>query len=254
MEENTQKHLLLMSAMSQRMSREFEQKLQEQREEKESEIAEVKQELREKDDQIRALEEKREQEIKALRENSDRAMKEKDKLMKEMKVEVESLTYQLQVQGILQLQHVPYRCTPPVCFTMNNFNKLKTDNKTWTSPDLYTHEGGYKIYFRVNPNGFFNDGNVSVLLYSKPSKFDNQLKWPVKATITLQLLNQHRDQDHITMTTKECQWSKPTTLTTITGWYNTFPHADLEWNDRKQTQYLKNDCLVFRLTKVELKL
>ena len=37
MEENTQKHLLLMSAMSQRMCQEFEQKLQEQREEKERE-------------------------------------------------------------------------------------------------------------------------------------------------------------------------------------------------------------------------
>ena len=235
---------------------EFEQKLQEQREEKEREIAEVKRELREKDDQIRALEEKREQETKALRENSDRAMKalkeEKDKQMKEMQVEVESLRCQLQIKGLVQLQHVPYRCTPPVCFTMNNFNQLKTDSEQLTGPDLYTHEGGYKIYFTVWPNGVHKNGNMTVSLFTKPGEFGDQLKWPVEATFTLQLLSQHRDQDHITFTSSKYQWSRPTEPTCLT-FYPNVTDGNLEWNRRKRTQYLKNDCLVFRLTKVELK-
>ena len=214
----------------------------------------MKQELREKDDQIRALEEKREQEIKALRKNSDRAMKEIDK-QDEGQAASGGGKFDTPTPGpwvrFLQLQYVPNRCTPPVCFTMNNFNKLKTDLGDWTSPDLYTHEGGYKIYFRVIPNSVLNS-NAFVYPSTKSGEFDDQLKWPVKATFTLQLLNQHRDQDHITKTV-ECQWSKPTIPTSDTSPRYTFPHADLEWNDHKQTQFLKNDCLVFRLTKVELK-
>ena len=317
MEQNTHKHLLLVSAMSQRMFQEFEQKLQEQREEKEREIQQMLDEnkkkreepvtqareefdqklqeqreeneremkrmqqmldeseqkreeqltraRKERDDQIRALEEKREQEIKALRENSDRAMKslkdEKDKQIREIQTELENLTYQLQVQGIVQgtvrspvqLQHVPYRSSPPVCFTVRNFNKLKTDNQQWTSPDLYTHEGGHMIRFTVHPNGAANHITVTVSLHAKPGELDQHVEGsnPVKATITLQLLNQYRDRGHFDLTW-ECEWSKQSGPTPIDANTGSIPHADLAWSHQKKTQFLKNDCLVFRLTKVAL--
>jgi len=44
--------------------------------------------------------------------------------------------------------------------------------------------------------------------WSMSGEFDATLQWPAKFTITLQLLNQHRDQDHITVTT-QFQWKKP---------------------------------------------
>ena len=258
MEENTQKHLLLMSAMSQRMCREFEQKLQEQREEKASERKRMQQMLdeskQEREEQITRAREEFEQKLQEQREKREREVaevnKKKDDEVIALRVEVEALTHQLQVQGIVQLQHIPNRCTPPVCFTMNNFNELKTDGREWIGPDLYTHEHGYKMYFVVRPTLLAcRSTHVSVLLYTKPGEFDDQLKWPVEATITLQLLNRYRDEDHITLT-NEWKWSKPTQPTYLTCWHNAISHTDLEWNGRKRTQYLKNDCLAFRLTRV----
>ena len=75
-----------------------------------------------------------------------------------------------------------------------------------------------------------------------------------KVTITLQLLNQHRDQDHITVT-KQFQWMKPESERVCVDYftYTLIAHTDLKLNAQKQTQYtyLKDDCLRFRITKIE---
>jgi len=91
-------------------------------------------------------------------------------------------------------------------------------------------------------------------------EFDVTLQWPEKFTITLQLLNQHRDQDHITVTT-QFQWLRPGrekygaefSIREATSYFTTtlIAHTDLEMNAQKQTQYLKDDCLHFRITKIE---
>ena len=90
---------------------------------------------------------------------------------------------------------------PPFHFTMSDFNHLKTRKTSWYSPPMYTHLHGYKFYIKV----YMSD--LSVGLYSMPGKDDATLQWPAKFTITLQLLNQHRNQDHITVTT-QFQWKK----------------------------------------------
>ncbi len=81
---------------------------------------------------------------------------------------------------------------------------------------------------------------------------DDHLKWPADCTITLQLLNQHRDQDHITVN-RRFQWKKPT-VQYLLGLGPTFSkfiaHKDLDWNTDRQTQYLKNDSLRFRITDI----
>ena len=81
-------------------------------------------------------------------------------------------------------------------------------------------------------------------------EFDATLQWPAEFTITLQLLNQHRDQDHI-IVTEQFQWARPEkgTTTKVGVFHHEFvAHTDLEWNARKPTQYLKDDCLHFRVT------
>ena len=145
----------------------------------------------------------------------------------------------------LQLHHVPYQSTPPVCFTLDNFSKLKAGGKTWTSPDMYTHEQGYKIHVKVYPD---HHGNVSVCVWAKPGEHDARLKWPARASFTIQLLNQHRDHAHYTAKSGVKEWGRPTGDKRIAGWWPFIFHADLDWNADKQTQYLKNDCLVFRET------
>ena len=274
MEDNTQRHLLLMAAASQRMGAEFEEKLQEQR----AETVRVKQELQQekqkivqveqaKGREIQALKEEMDREIQALKEEKDREMQalgeakgkeiqalreEKDRQVGEIREEVARMSLQLQFLGghLQLLHHVPYRSTPPVCFTLDNFSKLKAGRKSWTSPDMYTHEQGYKIHVTVDPD--LRRG-VCVAVYAKPGEHDARLKWPARVSFTMQLLNQHRDHAHYTRESEVYKWEMPTGDKDIAGWWPFTYHTNLDWNSSKQTQYLKNDCLVFRLASVELK-
>jgi len=114
---------------------------------------------------------------------------------------------------------------PPFTFTMSNFNQLKTMDTCWYSPPMYTHnlwiqilhcgvckwvgqgKGTHVTVYLYSMSGECKGTHVTVYLYSMSGEFDATLQWPAKFTITLQLLNQHRDQDHITVT-KQFQWTK----------------------------------------------
>ena len=143
---------------------------------------------------------------------------------------------------------------PPFNFTMSNFNQLKTMDTCWYGPPMYTHTYGYKFFVVVYANGWGRGKgtHVPVYLYSMSGEFNATLQWPVKVTITLQLLNQHRDQDHITVT-KPFQWTKSENDWVYAGDFHSrfVSHAVLEYNAQKQTQYLKDDCLHFRVAKME---
>ena len=130
---------------------------------------------------------------------------------------------------------------PPFHFIMYDFNQLKSKDTSWHSSPMYTHPHGYKFCIAVYPNGWFCGDvgtHVSVYLYSKPGEFDAILQWPAKVIITLQLLNQHRDQDHITVT-KQFLWKRPERDREYVGvGYFTctlIAHTYLELNVQKQT-------------------
>ena len=141
---------------------------------------------------------------------------------------------------------LPYYVTP------SNYNK-----KRIFSPQLYTHPGGYKFELLLFPKGA-NAGTgteVSVAAYSVKGDYDAELKFPVKFTITVQLLNQHRNQDHYTRDI-QCEVTREkigSVVYNIGADWTFILHADLEWNSEKQTQYLKDDCLRFRITKIVVK-
>ena len=238
----------------QKEQKEGEQQLQQQLEQKERQIKHVQEEQEQKDhekqQQIDALkeqimlvkrdhevvEQRREEQIKSLEVQSQQQVERIGKLeqqLKEKEQELEQLNMKLGM--------------PPFHFTMSNFNQLKTKRTNWYSPPMYTHSHGYKFCIEVYPSGrsMARNTHVSVYLYSMPGEFDAALQWPAKFTITLQLLNQDRDQDHITVT-QRFQWNKPERervyVTIFT--YKLIAHTDLD-------QYLKDDCLHFRITKIE---
>ena len=79
---------------------------------------------------------------------------------------------------------------------MENFSKEKEKGKDvdslWYGPAMYTHVGGYKFCIAVYANGIGGGRGkaMAVQLYSLSGEFDGQLKWPVKAKFTIELLNQ----------------------------------------------------------------
>ena len=139
--------------------------------------------------------------------------------------------------------------------------KLKLKDRDVQSQFLFTHSGGYKFCVVASKRGT----HVSVKLEAHSGVFDNSLRWPAKCTITLQLLNQHRDQDHVTVT-KELEWEPPWLAEWATPALghrgkvtrqnrplsilisDTFITCnDLCWNAERQTQYIKNSYLHFKV-------
>ena len=151
---------------------------------------------------------------------------------------------------INKMQSYADKFIPPYDITLSNYRQEKARNGIIDSPPMYTNPGGYKFRLRLYLNGLGNGAgtHASVGVDSLKSDHDAELKLPVKFTITVQLLNQHRDQDHHT---RNIQCEIRTRETIYIGTDSKFiPHAALEWNRDKQTQYLKDDCLKFRITKI----
>ena len=250
-----------------------EQKLQEQQAFKQNK-------LKEKDEQIKRVVqelEKQGQEFegrlggqqiefqKQLQQRDDQIkqnVKEKDEQIEELQAKNEEL--QQQVERISQQMlpmvnkirsHTNYtgKCVPPYDIQYSNYRMMTVYHLTVDSASMYTHPGGYSCKLRLCPNGLkYGKGtHVSVSVHTLKGDHDAELKFPVKFTTTVQLLNQHRDQDHHTRDI-QCQVTRKKVGEpgSIGADWTFIPFAALEWNRDKQTQYLKDDCLKFKITKI----
>ena len=150
----------------------------------------------------------------------------------------------------------------PTELTMTNFEQHKTDDDEWYSPPFYTHPQGYKLCLSVfaNGEGKGKGTHVSVGACLMRGEFDDHLKWPFQGHVTIAMLNQLEDNNHIARTISFTKTTEAKHIGRVTdgerapnGWgYSTFiPHTDLDYDPAKNCQYLKYDCLRFRIVKVE---
>ena len=144
-----------------------------------------------------------------------------------------------------------YRLETPVEFTLSDYEQRKSDNGTWYSPAFYTHSKGYRICLKVYPNGNINDGgmHVSVYTYIMRGPFDTQLKWPIRADITIQIVNQAADDNHherIVHYNAKKNTGRVMDKERASGWgHNRFiPHTSLRRATTSNIEYLRNDSLV----------
>ena len=283
MDQNTQKHLALMPAATLRISQDFEQMLREQEEKFEEKLHKQQEvfvkKLEEKDEQIKQVEqnlEKQGQEFeeqlggqqiefqKHLQQRDDQIqtnVKEKDEQIETLQAKNEELQQRIErisqqmLPMVNKMSSFADKCVPPHDILCANYQKKKARAiPQFYSAPMYTHPAGYMFKLTIWANGI-NAGqgtHLSVSVHSLKGDHDAELKFPVKFTTTVQLLNQHRDRDHLT---RDIQ-SKIKTREMIGGLrfigadWTFIPHTALEWNSDKQTQYLKNDCLKFRITKI----
>ena len=133
------------------------------------------------------------------------------------------------------------------------------------SPAFYTHPHGYRMCVHVYPNGV-GDGegtHVSIFTYMMRGPFDDYLKWPFRGEITIQLVNQAGDHDHIEKTIHYNDETPDIILyaNRVTGrerakdgWgkHQFLCHTDLGYDAARNTQYLKNNHLIACVLKVNL--
>ena len=154
-------------------------------------------------------------------------------------------------------------CIPPIEFTMSDIDQQTNENATWYSPSFYTHQRGYRMSLHVFPNGVAaaKGTHVSVYVCLVRGEFDEYLKWPFRGDITVQLLNQQEDNNHHEMTARFTDTTPDDIAGRVTRGMRANPwgktsfisHDELGYNQDKNCQYLKSDCLQIRVAKVEMK-
>ena len=151
---------------------------------------------------------------------------------------------------------------PPPNIVMDDFTSLKESGVTWFSPPFYSHIGGYMMCLHVDPNGHVSGAgtHVSVFVCLMCGEYDDNLRWPFRGVVTIQLLNQRRDKGHKEDTvlfdnsTPDMYTGRVTEGERTLGWGkpNFIPHSALYYDKSRNVEFLKNNCLEFRITQVKL--
>ena len=144
---------------------------------------------------------------------------------------------------------------PPVAvFKVPKFQKLRAQRKDWNSPPFYTHPNGYKMCLNIEPNGCESGTgtHVSVFVCLMKGENDGSLTWPCKSEVTIELLNQLHDDGHLRhMIDLENENATRVEEEEITGsgygLHKFVCHEELGYNVMTNAQYLKDDCLYFRV-------
>ena len=135
-------------------------------------------------------------------------------------------------------------------FELADFHKKRESNEAITFP-FYTSRRGYHMSLEVYPNGYGNQQGsyVSIYLHILEGKFDAMLKWPFEGVIGFTLLNQLEDSNHVNEELDKFSDSSMNKLVGSSWGYPTFiPHAKLGHDPHKNTQYLKDGSLYFKVS------
>ena len=200
-----------------------------------------------------------EREVEVLKQQQGELEKEKQAIERE----VEALKQQQgEDRASLATLH-RYVGVLPVKFTLTGFEERKKSGEPWCSPPFYTHPQGYKMCLNVNANGCDSGKatHVSVFAYLMRGEFDNHLRWPFQGSVVTQLCNQLEDKRHCGHTISFSKTTNPKVIGRVTnlnraefglGAPTLVAHNDLDFNPANNCQYLKDDCLHFRIFAVEL--
>ena len=211
--------------------------------------SQIKKDLQSKDSEIKQLQLK-------LKESTDEVSLLQTKLVT-LEDEVDELKL-----DCFHLRSVTF--IPPFKFIMSEFRKYKQNEQQWFSPGFYTHFGGYRLCISVDASGS-GEGegtHMSVYVNLMKGEYDGNLKWPFKGSILIELCNQ-RDTNNIGNIKEKIVFTYDASEIAgrVTGrvvaeqglGIPTFiEHSNLGFNSKKNTEYLKNDCLHFTVLSVDL--
>ena len=167
---------------------------------------------------------------------------------------VEHMNYECQYSPVSSPLEETVPVEMPMIIMMKEFKQLKCNNERWYSPVFCTQERGYRFRLRVDANGWCDTGGaVAVVVSIVKGDYDDQLQWPFKGIITVQILNHINNSAHsmlkefeFTDGGYECQQVTDETQPEYGCWCKQFiTHKSLPYNSVTRSQYLKNNCLFF---------
>ena len=145
-----------------------------------------------------------------------------------------------------------------VTYKFTEYAHYKAAYDTVYSPPFCTSRGGYKMRISVHVSGTSEAGgahdHISVYAYLEKGENDNLLPWPFTGEVTVELLNQLDDRNHHSKTItflpdrQSSQRVNDKRLSRGWGIPRYISHSDLGHDPAKNCQYLKDDCLYFRIS------
>ncbi len=139
-------------------------------------------------------------------------------------------------------------------FIMKNFSKEKAKSviNSWKSPAMYTHVCGYKFCIGVDANGNKSGlgKSINVGIWSMPGEYDNQLKWPARASYTIELIHQ-QGGENATCTSEEV-WDKLEEDRKIGTFCRIKRGRSMFINHSDIHQFLHDDTLHFILSRIAI--
>ena len=281
--QNSQKHLTLTAFLAVDTKEQLQQKLLEQDKKHKEEEEKLKQKIEEQQKKIEEQEKKLDDQNQTLKEHEKKLIDQENERKKEeqkLKQKIELNTVQQQKldehKQLLfnsKLKRLEQRIKEVVDksvqnegnlskmsstiyfnrrFEMKTFSHEKAKDKSddWKSPAMYTHVGGYKFCIGVDANGYGSGLGKSIYvdLFSMPGEYDDQLKWPAKATFTVELINQKGGENA----------SRSTTITwnLLASEYNHicgFDRIHCGFIEHSQLHsFLKNNTLYFFVSEIKI--
>ena len=152
----------------------------------------------------------------------------------------------------------------PVVLTVDSFEK----QNTLRSLPFFSSVGGYKMSLVVRKvNGYM----LGIFICMMPGEHDQSLQWPFEGNITVELMNQLKDENHLTFSADMfvVKDSYYTTKDEMSEYYKgieigsyAFKNNDCipvtgidpslgEFHNFVQKGYLANDCLYFRVSCID---
>ena len=213
-----------------------------QLQEKDRQLKEKETQLAKKDNELRLTVQQKDKQIQ----DKDRQLQEKDRLM-------------FEVQGLIgenkTLLGTIYDkiCKSTVLsVTMTEFMHKKDNKVRWYSPPYFTHLFGYKMCFEVD--FCHNKTLLRIDSYIMRGRYDDHLQWPFKGKVIIQLLNQcgdHHHYDYVFDYKDRDDKGGRVTSGERGKWHETqsecLPLLQLGYSASTDSQYLKDDCLKFKV-------
>ncbi len=137
----------------------------------------------------------------------------------------------------------------PMTFKLTEFQKRKNSNTGYIFPSFYTNQNGYcmAIVIYANGSGDTTGTHASVYVPIMEGKYTADLKWPFTGKITIALLNQLEDRNHYEKTL-EIETEDNAQIGDDWGYRMFISLHELGLDPVKNTQYLKDDSLYFRVS------
>lgn len=133
-------------------------------------------------------------------------------------------------------------------FTLFQYEKKRRTNKSYTSQPFYTHDDGYNLAIKIEANGVGDSEgtHVSAYVLVKQGRNDGNIPWPFVGRVTIVLLNQLEDKNHYAVAVL-MESANDLQVGSEWGYEKFISHIQLDYNPVKNTRYLMNDTLCFRV-------